>query len=123
MAAIEAQISARMSNPLRQPPAWRWFLEHAYTHYPPATLSRLRLSQEIEQLKVIARSMDHTAIAARLKVAVISYHPDKNPSAVRGVRGALIAEEMAKQALTLHHLHRARAKAAPHSNQGHSATL
>ena len=111
LAAVSREIAARLKNPSSRPPAWLWFLEHAYSIYPPPAFSSERCAAELARVRGISAA-DTTAIAAALKVAVVAYHPDKNRPEARGVRGAVMAEELAKHALTLQKEYKARTRAA-----------
>ena len=84
-----------------KPPAWRWYLERAYLHYPPPALPSKQLASAKQELSV-ANNGSHKEALKLLKTAIRAYHPDRNRSSVVGARWAVTAEEMTK---TLTHMY------------------
>ena len=101
---IDKQIDVLTSNPVDSMGAWancaaaRWLIEHAYSKYPPPSLSKRRVLEEINAARDL-RFREQTINA--LKLLQVRYAAEKNSPDHVGAKRAVIAEEICKHAFDL----------------------
>jgi hypothetical protein len=88
------QVSQRLEEPTRQPPAWQMFLCGAYEFWPPRTWTRAQCTAEIEGVLTVPPMS--VGVIKALRRALTVYHPDKNRLEAYGTEWAHAAEELAK---------------------------
>ena len=100
---IPREIERRLVHVQLQPPAWQLFLLSVYEHYPPPGLPAEEIADELRHISSFAMSSTPglAFVTRSLRKALLLYHPDKNPPAVRGERWAEDAGRITRMATSL----------------------